>query len=131
MGVARMSKSVLIIDYHSDIAEMLAYALSLEGYSVKIARKQSDEVKILQEDPAIGCLLLDARSWTMPYDGYIAALRQVRPDLPVILLSGTPEACDHARALGLKCCEVTDPFDLNAIHQALQESGTWAEVPQH
>jgi DNA-binding NtrC family response regulator len=124
-----MAKSILIIDYHSDIAEMLAFGLSLEGYVVKIARKQSEEVKILQEDKTIGCLLLDGRSWTMPFDGYIAALRKARPDVPVILLASTVEAREHAHALGIKC-HVADPYDLESIHRAVQECGAWAAVPQ-
>ncbi len=120
-----MNKTILIIDYHSDIAEMLAFTLSLEKYTVKVARQKDEEVKILQDDPTVGCVLLDWRSPAAPLDTFVAEVRRIRPDIPVILLSASLEVKQRALELGLKC-HVTDPFDMDALHRELQEAGTWA-----
>lgn len=119
--VDRMKKTILIIDYHSDIAEMLGFTLSLEKYTVKIARKKDDEVKILQEDLSIGCVLIDWRSPTLPFDDYVAEVRKIRPDIPIILLTNSPGVMEHAQHLGIKCL-ITEPFDIDALHRALQEA---------
>ena len=124
-----MTKTVLIIDYHSDIAEMLAFTLALEKYAVKIARKKNAEVKILHEDPSIGCILLDWRSPSMPYDAFVAEVRKIRPDIGIILLTSSDEVKQHAQELGVRCF-VTDPLDIEALHVALQECGAWAAVEQ-
>ena len=120
-----MNKTILIIDYQSDIAEMLAFSLSLEKYTVKIARQKDEEVKILQGDPTVGCVLLDWRSPSSPLDKYVAEVRRIRPDIPVILLTSSAEVTKHVAELGLNC-HVTDPFDNDALHRELRESGTWA-----
>jgi len=121
-----MNKTILIIDYQSDIAEMLAFSLSLEKYTVKIARKKDEEVKILQEDPTIGCVVLDWRSPTSLLDIYVAEVRRIRPDIPVILLTDSAEVKLHAQKLGVR--HVADPFDMDELHRELRESGAWAEV---
>jgi CheY-like chemotaxis protein len=117
-----MSKTILVIDYHSDIAEMLAFSLSLEKYTVKIARKKDEEVKILQETAELSCVLLDWREPALPLDSYVSEVRRIRPDIPVILLTDSPEVKQHAHELGIRC-QVANPFDHEALLRELQDVG--------
>lgn len=121
-----MSKTILVIDYHSDIAEMLAFSLSLEKYTVKIARKKEEEVKILQETADLCCVLLDWRSPTLALDSYISEVRRIRPDIPVIVLTDSSEVKQHAHELGIRC-QFANPYDHDALLRELQEVGVSAE----
>lgn len=120
-----MQRTVLIIDYHSDIAEMLALALSMDKYAVKIARKKDEESRILKEDASIGCILLDWRSPDMPYDQYLQEVRRIRPDIPVILLTDDKTVKEHATDKGLRCM-VSAPYDIEHLEEVLDHCGSWA-----
>jgi DNA-binding NtrC family response regulator len=129
-GASAMQRTVLVIDYHSDIAEMLALALSMEKYVVKIARKKDQEVQLLQADPAIGCILIDGRTPDMPYSQFLKEVRRIRPDIPVILLTDEKGQKEQVNEAGLRCI-TSDPYDITHLEEVLDQCGTWSVGAEH
>jgi two-component system, OmpR family, alkaline phosphatase synthesis response regulator PhoP len=107
-----MKGRILVVEDNAAIAEGLAYNLRHEGHDVRIA-----------EDGESG--LADAREWSpdlvildlmLPrLDGYgvLAAIREDRNDVPVIILSARGEEADKVRGFRLDADQyVTKPFGL-------------------
>jgi len=119
-----MSRTVLIIDYHSDIADVLALALSMEQYTVKVARRKDEETGYLRNDPTIGCILLDGRSSDLLGDQFIQEVRRLRPDIPVIVLTGDKSVKGQVQETGLRCL-TCDPYDIKELESVLESCGSW------
>ena len=105
-----MMGRILLVEDNTALAEGLAYNLRHEGHDVRIA-----------EDGESG--LADARKWSpdlvildlmLPrLDGYgvLAAIREERNDVPVIILSARGEEADKVRGFRLDADQyVTKPF---------------------
>ena len=103
-------KRILVVEDNLALAEGLAYNLRHEGHEVRIA-----------EDGESG--LADVRAWApdlvildlmLPrLDGYgvLAAIREDRSDVPVIILSARGEEADKVRGFRLDADQyVTKPF---------------------
>lgn len=104
-----MGKNILVVDDEPDIREALGTALSLEGYSVRLAPDRDIALKMyrMQRPDAI---LLD---WSMSGLGIEEFLREVRainPEECVILVTAGYRAAQKAQELGLKHY-LAKPFD--------------------
>ena len=125
---------VLVVEDNLPLAEGIAYNLRHEGHDVRIA-----------EDGESG--LADARQWSpdlvildlmLPrLDGYgvLAAIRQDRNDVPVIILSARGEEADKVRGFRLDADQyVTKPFGvlelLERVRSLLRRSATRVVGPE-
>ena len=119
---------ILVVEDNTALAEGLAYNLRHEGHDVRIA-----------EDGERG--LADAREWSpdlvildlmLPrLDGYgvLAAIREDRNDVPVIILSARGEEADKVRGFRLDADQfVTKPFGvlelLERVRSLLRRAAT-------
>ena len=93
-GHAPRSK-VLIVEDEFLIRLTLLEVLTDEGYDVLESENGPDAVALVAGDPAISLLLTDIQ---MPggMDGHMVArrARELRPDLPVIFMTGAPDTAD-------------------------------------
>ena len=114
-GVVR----ILVIDDQLDVALVVAEVLESEGHQALVAGSGEEGLRVIERSPP-DAVFLDV---VMPgIDGIevLRRIRQTRPQLPVILVSGTVTAgqIEVARALG-----VTDvllkPAPLTRFSQAL------------
>ena len=127
-----MMSRILVVEDNTALAEGLAYNLRHEGHDVRIA-----------EDGESG--LADARQWSpdlvildlmLPrLDGYgvLAAMREDRNDVPVIILSARGEEADKVRGFRLDADQyVTKPFGvlelLERVRSLLRRSATRAST---
>jgi CheY-like chemotaxis protein len=130
---ASMMGRILVVEDNSALAEGLAYNLRHEGHDVRIA-----------EDGESG--LADARAWEpdlvildlmLPrLDGYgvLAAIREDRNDVPVIILSARGEEADKVRGFRLDADQyVTKPFGvlelLERVRSLLRRASSRAAAP--
>ena len=87
------SGTVLLVEDEPFVRQVVAKALASVGFAVLVAKDGEEAVELFRQRQAEICLVLS--DLTMPrMDGWetMAALRQLAPDLPVILSSGYNEA---------------------------------------
>jgi len=102
--IAGADSSVLVVDDEAIVRQIVRVSLERSGRRVLVAESGEAAVEILQRpDSRVGIVVLD---WKMPLmDGSetLARLRDIRPDLKVIISSGfaQTEAEDHFRAAGI------------------------------
>jgi DNA-binding response OmpR family regulator len=122
---------VLVIDDDAAIIGMLVECLSESGYDVLSALNGGDGLMLLDlEHPDV--VLLDLR---MPGIGGLEVLRRirmVRPDLPVIIISGLGDAEAARQTLRRGAVDyLPKPFDLDHVLRAVAAalgrdwSATW------
>ncbi len=81
-------KTVLVVDDQPGVRRLMRRLLELAGYAVVDFADGESAIRLLPQLPPIACALLDL---TMPsMDGLTLSrvLRQQRPNLPVIFMSG-------------------------------------------
>ena len=115
---------VLIVDDTDGVREVAEAMLEIAGFEVLTAKGGAEAVEIFREKHADFCLVLSDLS--MPFmDGWetMAALRRIRPDIPVILSSGY----DEAQAMSGKHTEqpqsfLQKPYKMQALKDALAKA---------
>ena len=115
---------VLIVEDEFLIRLTLLEVLVDEGYDVLESENGPDAVALVAGDPAISLLLTDIQ---MPggMDGHMVAsrARELRPDLPVIFMTGAPETEDGpvAGTRNLYLAKPYSPSDMcAAVRQMLE-----------
>jgi len=79
---------VLVVEDGLDLREILELTLSNAGFTVIVAASASDALARVKELPHLDLVLAD---FNLP-DGrsLVPTLKQLRPDMPVVVLSGDP-----------------------------------------
>lgn len=91
---------VLIIDDDREICESMEMAIAMEGYSVRVAQDEREALEILAvEEP--GIIFLDYYG-VGDSERFIAYLRDLEINAPIVLTTGAKDPQVKARALGLK-----------------------------
>lgn len=118
-----MGKNILVVDDEPDIRETLGTALSLEGYSVRLAPDRDVALKMykMQRPDAI---LLDWSMSGLGIEEFLREIRAINPDEVVILVTAGHRAEQKAKELGLKHY-LAKPFDyldiLNLTQKCLNQ----------
>jgi FixJ family two-component response regulator len=116
------SSTIAVVDDDPRLLESLRELLESAGYSVRSfssARSLFEDKAALAE---IDCLIADIG---MPIiDGFELEklVRQVRPELPVILITGRHEIADQRRAIAQGSRFFRKPFDGQALLAAIGEA---------
>ena len=115
--VGHRAGTLLFVDDESALREMGKRVLDNAGYSVLLAKNGREAVEIFQHHSSeIMTVLLDV---TMPVMGGIEALRlirEIRPEVPVILMTGFNE--DSAREdldAGIRAEFIQKPYSLGSL----------------
>ncbi len=88
----RGSGVVLVIDDESVVRQMARLALERFGYRVMVAADGRAGLDRLRETPEISLVLLDLTMPVMSGEQALREIKQLRPELPVVLSSGYTEA---------------------------------------
>ncbi|NNL67705.1 MAG: PAS domain S-box protein [Myxococcales bacterium] len=114
---------VLVVDDEPSVRRVAQAALARAGFAPDSAASGEAAIALIEQDPAaIDAVLLDL---TMPGLGGLETferLREIRPDLPIVLTSGyddsrTGDRFQHAK----RACFLQKPFQLDALIGALQQ----------
>ena len=86
--------SVLVVEDHPDIREVLRAAIAHAGFSVFEASSGAEALERLSELPNLHAVIADFH----PPEGHglVPALKRARPKLPVVVLSGDPHRAHKA-----------------------------------
>lgn len=82
-----MTKHILTIDDEPDIREMLQQGLTMEGYRVSAVGSADEARRIVREDPP-QLIISDLQMEDVDGLVLIEELKQVLPEVPVLLLTG-------------------------------------------
>jgi DNA-binding response OmpR family regulator len=123
--------SILLIEDHSDTAELLSLILENEGYRVKCALSGKEAFEALCGPQPTPCnlILLDLTLPDMNGDDLIRTLRQTIARIPpIMIMSAKPASSIDAVAQAIGAAGVVPkPFDVDAlllkIRSALLDSG--------
>ena len=123
--------SVLVVDDDVDIGELLRVTLEAEGYRVACVRNGRQALNHLRSHADTCIIILDLMLPIM--DGIHFRTTQLNDRslawIPVILLSGAPDAERRARELGARTL-VKKPLDLDEVKLALRLVGCCQARPR-
>ncbi|MFK7742256.1 MAG: sigma-54-dependent transcriptional regulator [Planctomycetota bacterium] len=83
----RATATVLIVDDHRAVREELAFALDFDGFQTREAEDGPTGLEMAQ-DPAVDLVLLDVKLPGMDGLEVLQKLRELRADVPVVMISG-------------------------------------------
>jgi len=119
-------RRVLVAEDDTTIREVLVEALSDDGYEVMAAANGADALRAIQTwRPAL--IILDVMMPDMDGHAFRARQRELRlaADVPVLVVSASRRAADHARELGA-VAGIEKPFRLaellDTVRRALDET---------
>jgi len=123
--------SVLVVDDDADVGELMRVTLEAEGYQVACVRNGREALNHLRSHADTCIVLLDLMLPIM--DGRHFRATQLNDRalawIPVVLMSGAPDAERHARELGARGL-VKKPLDLDQVKQALRSVGCCQARPR-
>ena len=115
----RSKHTVLIVDDDMEICEALEMAVSMEGYSVRIAPDHQEALEtIAVEEPAI--IFLDYYGVGDDTRTFVEAVRARGVSAPIVLMTGAKDPREKVRQVGLKSY-LAKPFDLDDILKVLRK----------
>jgi len=110
------ARRVLVVEDEFLIRMTLAEALGDEGFEVIEAETADAALPMLQSDPNIHLLLTDIQLPGVLNGRTLAQkVREHKPSLPIIFMTGRPDPTDQASALDVF---ISKPYTLNDICEA-------------
>jgi len=116
-------RRVLFVDDDSLIVEFMAEVLAEMGCAVTTAESGQEAVDIFAQDPgAFDLVLTDLMMLEMTGDKLSERLHVVRPDIPVVVMTGTPEGLsrERIRSAGIRKV-LAKPLTRAELREALKE----------
>jgi two-component system, NtrC family, response regulator AtoC len=117
-----MQRSVLVVDDERNMRMVMELALSDAGYRVITAECAEDALPLIH-DPDLDVILSDLKMPGMPGDEFIRQSRQLRPDVPVIVVT----AFGSIRS-AIKCIQagasnyLTKPFEPEELQFSVENA---------
>jgi signal transduction histidine kinase/CheY-like chemotaxis protein len=122
--VARVPASnlILVIDDEEGVRNVAARLLKRAGWTVLTAADGRSGIDVFQANgDAIGCVLLDLTMPHMSGEQVFHELRQISPDVPIILCSGYSEENATSRFIGHALAGfLHKPFTPDELHKKVQ-----------
>jgi CheY-like chemotaxis protein len=123
--------SVLVVDDDADVGELLRVTLEAEGYQVAYVGNGREALNHLRSHADTCMIILDLMLPIMDATHFRTTQLNDRSLawIPVILMSGAPDAEHRARELGARRL-VKKPLDLDEVKQALRSVGCCQARPR-
>ncbi|HQP29714.1 MAG TPA: response regulator, partial [Deltaproteobacteria bacterium] len=126
---AGKGERILLVDDEPDIVKFAALMLEQLGYSVSSHTASQEALEALRSDPlAFDLVLTDQTMPNLRGDHLASAILKIRPDIPVVLMTGYSAVIDRESALELGIKAFIDkPFSsrtvAGVIRAALESRG--------
>jgi CheY-like chemotaxis protein len=123
-GLVRLYGTVLVVDDEEAVRTTAARILERLGYNVLTANDGMMGVEVFQKHiDTITCVLLDLTMPRMNGVEAVAAIRQIKPDACIVLMSGYNEHDITSRFGGLGVSGfLQKPFTPNQLHTRIQQA---------
>lgn len=114
--------ALLIVDDEVTLLHTLAANLAFEGFEVTTAESGAEALELAQrQDFAV--VLTDARMPVLNGFELCAALRALRPELPVLIMTADPpEEVERERREAGATTVLSKPFAIEALAQTLRQA---------
>jgi len=119
MALQATLKRLLVVEDDPDQARAVRERLELYGYGVSCADDGQIAMEMLLTDPFDG-VLLDLNLPHVPGMELLAATREARPDLPVLVMSASSSRLKDAMESNVACGYIAKPFGITQFKQAVQ-----------
>ena len=117
---AKQTRAILVVDDEDTVREFVVNVLERRGYRVCGAANSEEAAHLIQKEPeSVGLLLTDI---TMPGKSGVELIRYVRkvkPDLPVVIMSGYAEELDSGNDLG-RIPHILKPFEPKQLLKVIE-----------
>jgi DNA-binding response OmpR family regulator len=114
-------KSILVVDDDLELARLLAFALRLRGYMVRVAANGMEALSLIGQW-SFDAIVLD---WNMPImngEDFLKERQLRTPSIllgPIVVITARPDADPKARQLGAAAV-VEKPFNLAELLEVLK-----------
>jgi DNA-binding response OmpR family regulator len=120
------SKHILVVDDNDDVRAVIVASLQAHNYNVSFAPGGSVMRDFLETGDTVDCVILDA---LMPGEASASlALYLKERGIPVVMISGSPEAMKYAADNGLQL--LRKPFHLQELYSAVNTALASGEFGQ-
>jgi CheY-like chemotaxis protein len=100
-------KRILFIDDEDLLREAISELLTEMGYEVKVEESGEEGVRIFTEHPEeFDLVLTDLMMLDMMGDEIAKRISSIRPDIPVVVMTGTPDNLPQSQAKAAGVCKV-------------------------
>ena len=124
-AVMPATATVLVVDDDGPLRRVVGGVLEDLGFSAVLAGSGAAALEMCEANPAIDCVLLDLSVAVEKGGGVLARLRQLRPGIPVVLMSGfvhTDTAAIVEQAGGPVLAKPFTPAQLRGVIASAMES---------
>ncbi|MFA5181554.1 MAG: response regulator [Syntrophales bacterium] len=122
--VLRGAETILFVDDEDEVVKVSKALLEVMGYRVLTARNGQEAIKIYQEHKdAIDIVLLDMIMPGMNGGGVHEKLKEINPDVRVLLLSGYSKDREATAVLASQCNGfIQKPFKINDLSRSIRQA---------
>ena len=125
-GTMGQSKHILVVDDNGDVRDVIVASLQAQDFRVSSAPSGSVMRDFLETGDTVDCVILDV---LMPGEASAAlALHLKERSIPVVMISGSPEAMKYAMDNGLQL--LRKPFHLQDLYNAVDTALASGEFGQ-
>jgi signal transduction histidine kinase/ActR/RegA family two-component response regulator len=113
---------ILVIDDDTGVRNFIVESLRDSGCHVTEAKHGTEGLDVLNRDPSIEIVVVDYAMPSLDGLGFIEAAREMRPDLPIILMTGYADA-ERLNETRLKVIPtILKPFTLEVLMTTLRQA---------
>ena len=115
-------KRILFIDDEYFLRKLICEMLTTIDYEVKVEENGEKAVRTFIEHPEeFDLVLTDLMMPDMKGDEIAERIRSVRPNMPVVVMTGTPDNLPRSRAEAAGICKVlSKPLTIGELREGLQ-----------
>jgi two-component system, cell cycle sensor histidine kinase and response regulator CckA len=102
-----VKKRILFIDDEDLLREAMYELLTEMDYEVKVEETGREAIKTFVEHPGeFDLVLTDLMMLDMMGDKIAERISSIRPDIPIVVMTGTPDNLPHGKAKAAGVCKV-------------------------
>ena len=113
---------IMVVDDEPGVARVMERALSRSGHAVRVFGEPEVALEAISAEPQmVDLLLTDQTMPVMTGDVLAEQVRRIRPDLPVLIITGFSHRLTPERAAAVGVRDVLEkPISLEALHHAVE-----------
>ncbi|MDF1543616.1 MAG: response regulator [bacterium] len=120
-------KSILVVDDELLIRDLLYDFFNSQGWKISVAENGQKALEVLEEQK-IDLVLTDLKMPTMDGMTLTKRLKEIYPDMPVVVMTGYPSVDSAIEAIHQKVSDyIVKPFNINKLFKSVQAQLTVKE----